>query len=87
MIDQFLRDSSNQRTDEYGGSIENRLRFLREVFTAVNNAWSADRTGVRLSPPMSGNGMAGSDPIELCSRAAQMHNTFQLAYLHIAEAI
>ncbi|WP_372715756.1 alkene reductase [Novipirellula sp.] len=87
LIDQFLRDSSNQRTDEYGGSIENRLRFLREVVTAVTNAWSADRTGIRLSPTMSGNGMADSDPIELYSRAAQMLNRFQLAYLHIAEAI
>ncbi|MCO8123081.1 alkene reductase [Stieleria sp. TO1_6] len=87
LIDQFLRDSSNQRADEYGGSIENRLRFLREVVTAVTNAWSADRTGIRLSPTMSGNGMADSDPTVLYSRAAQMLNRFQLAYLHIAEAI
>ncbi|TWU19922.1 alkene reductase [Allorhodopirellula heiligendammensis] len=87
LIDQFLRDSANQRTDQYGGSIENRLRFLREVVTAVTDVWSADRTGVRLSPTMSGNGMADSDPIELYSRAARMLNRFQLAYLHIAEAI
>ncbi|OYP32933.1 hypothetical protein [Rhodopirellula sp. MGV] len=87
LIDQFLRDSSNQRSDEYGGSIENRLRFLREVVAAVTNTWSADRTGVRLSPTMSGNGMANSDPIALYSRTAKMLSGFQLAYLHVAEAI
>ena len=87
LIDQFLRDSSNHRTDHYGGSIENRLRFLREVVAAVTAAWSPDRTGVRLSPTMNGNGMSDSDPVALFTAAATMLNTFGLAYLHVAEAI
>lgn len=87
LIDQFLRDSSNQRSDEYGGSIENRLRFLREVATAVTAAWDAGRTGVRLSPTMNEKGMGDSNSIELFSAAATMLNEFNLAYLHVAEAI
>lgn len=87
LIDQFLRDSSNQRTDKYGGPIQNRLRFLREVVEAVTSAWSAERTGLRLSPTMNGNGMGDAEPIALYSQAAQMLNDFNLAYLHVAEAI
>ncbi|WLD13040.1 alkene reductase [Planctellipticum variicoloris] len=87
LIDQFLRDASNRRDDEYGGSIENRLRFLREVVEAVTAAWSADRTGLRLSPTMNGNGMSDSNAVELYSQAARMLNEFGLAYLHTAEAI
>lgn len=87
LIDQFLRDSSNRRDDEFGGSIENRMRFLREVVKAVTAAWSADRTGLRLSPTMNGNGMADSDPVALFSQVGTMLNEFGLAYLHTAEAI
>ncbi|SFH73661.1 alkene reductase [Planctomicrobium piriforme] len=87
LIDQFLRSSSNQRTDDYGGSIENRLRFLREVVTAVTAAWSSDRTGVRLSPTMNGGGISDSDPVSLFTQAAKMLNPFRLAYLHTAESI
>ena len=87
LIDQFLRDASNHRTDEYGGSIENRLRFLREVSQAVTSAWSAGRTGVRLSPTMNEKGMGDSDAIALFTAAAKMLNEFKLAYLHVAEAI
>lgn len=87
LIDQFLRDSSNQRTDDYGGSIENRIRFLREVVAAVTAAWSADRTGVRLSPTMNSGGISDSDPIALFSQVARTLNPFKLAYLHTAEAI
>src|SRR6185437_9397611 len=50
LLDQFLRDGSNRRIDEYGGTITNRLRFLQEVMAAVLTAWGADRVGVRLSP-------------------------------------
>ena len=50
LIEQFLRDSTNKRTDQYGGSIENRVRFMREVVEAVVGSWSADRVGSRLSP-------------------------------------
>lgn len=87
LIDQFLRDASNRRDDEYGGSIENRLRFLREVVEAVTTAWSADRTGLRLSPTMNGNGMSDSNAVALYTQAARMLNEFDLAYLHTAEAI
>lgn len=87
LIDQFLRDASNQRTDQYGGPIANRIRFLREVVTAVTDAWFADRTGVRLSPTMAGQGMADSDPIALFTQVAEALNDFHLAYLHVAEAI
>lgn len=87
LIDQFLRDASNLRKDQYGGTIANRIRFLQEVVTAVTNAWSADRTGVRISPTMAGQGMADSDPIALFIQVAKALNHFQLAYLHVAEAI
>ncbi len=87
LIDQFLRDASNQRTDQYGGAVANRTRFLQEVVSAVTHAWSADRTGVRLSPTMAGQGMADSDPIALFTQVAESLNVYKLAYLHVAEAI
>ncbi len=87
LIDQFLRDASNQRQDEYGGSIENRSRFLREVIEAVSDAWSPDRTGLRLSPTMNEKGMGDSNPIQLYSEVALMLNKYDLAYVHIVEPI
>lgn len=87
LIDQFLRNSANRRSDEYGGSIENRSRLLREVVEAVTAAWTADRVGVRLSPTMNGNGMGDSDAVGLYSHIAGMLNQAGLAYLHVAEAI
>ncbi|MCA9090753.1 MAG: alkene reductase [Planctomycetaceae bacterium] len=87
LIDQFLRDSANRRSDQYGGSIENRSRFLREVIEAVTAAWSAERVGVRLSPTMNGNGMSDSNAVALYSCVGSMLNQFDLAYLHVAEAI
>ena len=62
LIDQFLRDGTNQRTDRYGGSAANRARFLLEVTEAVVAVWGADRVGVRLSPLGAFNGMSDSDP-------------------------
>ena len=87
LSDQFLRDGSNHRTDEYGGAIANRIRFLREVVSAVTQAWSVDRTGVRLSPTMAGQGMSDSNPVELFTQVASALNDVGLAYLHVAEAI
>ncbi|MEM6837036.1 MAG: alkene reductase [Cyanobacteria bacterium P01_C01_bin.120] len=87
LIDQFLRDGSNQRTDAYGGSIENRARFLIEVTEAVVNEWSSDRVGVRLSPYNPFNDMQDSDPIATFTYAAKALNSFGLAYLHILEAL
>lgn len=87
LIDQFLRDCSNQRTDIYGGTLENRVRFLREVTEAVVNAWSADRVGVRLSPTNPFNDMRDSDPIATFTYASEALERFGLAYLHVLEAL
>ena len=86
LIDQFLRDGCNQRTDAYGGSLENRARFLFEVLTAVTAAIGADRVGVRLSPLNSFNSMKDSDPLGLVGFLADKLNAFKLAYLHLMRA-
>jgi N-ethylmaleimide reductase len=65
LVDQFLRDGANQRTDAYGGSIENRARFLLEVVEATSAAIGAHRVGVRISPTSPFNSMADSDPVAL----------------------
>ena len=62
LIDQFLRHGTNLRTDEYGGSAPNRMRFLNEVLNAVTSAWPAGRVGVRLTPENSFNSMSDSSP-------------------------
>ncbi|MBW4571240.1 MAG: alkene reductase [Tolypothrix carrinoi HA7290-LM1] len=87
LIDQFLRDGTNQRTDKYGGSIENRARLLVEVTEAVIGVWGASRVGVRLSPSGTMNDIRDSNPSETFGYAAQALNKFGLAYLHIFEAI
>lgn len=87
LIDQFLRDGSNQRTDEYGGSVANRARFLLEVTEAVVNAWEPGRVGLRLSPTNEYNDQRDSDPIVTFGYAAQQLNRFNLAYLHVLEAL
>ncbi len=83
LIDQFLRDSANKRTDSYGGSIENRARFLFEVLTAVSAAIGSDKVGLRLSPINSYNSMKDSDPLALISYLTTRLNEFNLAYLHL----
>jgi N-ethylmaleimide reductase len=87
LIDQFLRDCSNHRTDAYGGSIRNRLRFLQEVTEAVISAWRADRVGVRLSPTNPFNDMTDSNPVATFSAATELLNGYGLAYLHVLEAL
>ena len=87
LIDQFLRDGSNQRTDRYGGSLNNRVRFLTEVTRAVVDVWGGDRVGVRLSPRNPLNGMSDSDPVATFAHAAGALNPFGLAYLHVLEAV
>jgi N-ethylmaleimide reductase len=87
LIDQFLRDGSNQRTDGYGGSLERRQRFLLEVVEAAARVWSADRIGVRLSPLSAFNDMRDSKPAETFARTAAALNRFGLAYLHIVEPL
>lgn len=85
LIDQFLRDGTNRRTDRYGGSLDNRLRFLREVTEAVAGVWGAARVGVRLSPTNAFNDMHDSDPAATFGAAAEMLSGFGLAYLHVVE--
>jgi N-ethylmaleimide reductase len=82
LLDQFLRDGSNQRTDAYGGSLENRCRLLLEVTEAVTGVWGADRVGVRFSPINSFNDMRDSDPQKTFDYTASALNAFDLAYLH-----
>jgi len=86
LIDQFLRDGCNQRTDTYGGSLENRARFLFEVLSAVSDAIGSERVGVRLSPLNSYNSMQDSDPVGLITYLADELNSFKLAYLHLMRA-
>jgi N-ethylmaleimide reductase len=86
LIDQFLRDTPNQRTDAYGGSLDNRARFLFEVLTAVCAAIGSDRVGLRLSPLNSFNSMKDSDPVGLTTYLADKLNAFNLAYLHLMRA-
>lgn len=87
LIDQFLRDSTNQRTDKYGGSVENRTRLLLEITEAVTSVWDSQRVGVRLSPSGTFNDISDSNPLETFGYAAQALNRFNLAYLHIFEAL
>lgn len=86
LIDQFLRDGANQRTDEYGGSLENRARFLTEILDAVTAEIGSGRVGLRLSPLNSFNDMRDSDPLAWTEYLAKHLNRFNLAYLHLMRA-
>ena len=83
LIDQFLRNGANQRTDTYGGSLDNRARFLFEVLTGVCAAIGASQVGLRLSPFNSYNSMIDSDPVGLAGFLSDKLNAFNLAYLHM----
>jgi N-ethylmaleimide reductase len=85
LIEQFLQNGSNKRTDGYGGSVENRTRFLVEIVEAVSTVWGSDRVGVRLSPSSTFNGMSDSDPRALFRHVAQRLNDLRIAYLHVIE--
>lgn len=85
LVDQFLQDGANKRTDLYGGSIENRTRFLLEVTEAVTAIWGGDRVGVRLGPSGTFGSMSDSNPDALFSYAVTQLNRFGLAYLHLIE--
>lgn len=85
LIDQFLRDSTNHRTDIYGGSLENRTRLLMEVTAAVVSVWPANRVGVRLSPISPANDISDSDPATLFSYVVEQLSKFNLLYLHVIE--
>ncbi|WP_321344907.1 alkene reductase [Breoghania sp.] len=85
LIDQFLRDGSNTREDAYGGSIENRARFLEEVVEAVTGVLGGGRVGIRLSPFANANGITESNPQPLFEHVIDRLNRFNLAYLHMVE--
>ena len=86
LIEQFLRDSTNQRTDCYGGPRENRVRLLLEVTEAVVKECGGDRVGVRLSPVTPANDIGpDSDPMATYGQAVEQLNAFALAYIHVIE--
>ena len=85
LIDQFLRDGSNQRDDDYGGSIENRARLLDEVTEAIIAEVGADRTAVRLSPNGETQGVIDSDPATLFSQVARVLSARRIAFLELRE--
>lgn len=83
--EQFLRDNSNHRTDEYGGSLENRARFMLEVVQAMIDVWGKERVGVRLAPSSTFNDMHGSDIPGTFTYVARELDSMGIAYLHIVE--
>jgi N-ethylmaleimide reductase len=85
LLDQFLQDGSNKRTDAYGGSIENRSRFLLEVIEALASVWGGDRVAVRIGPGGTWNSMSDSNTSALFGYLVNELNRFGLAYLHVIE--
>jgi N-ethylmaleimide reductase len=83
LLDQFLRDGTNHRTDDFGGSIENRLRFPLSVVREIVDAVGAQRVGVRISPSSSFNDMSDSDPAATFGSFARALAPLGIAYLHI----
>ncbi|HEY7986139.1 MAG TPA: alkene reductase, partial [Methylophilaceae bacterium] len=85
LLDQFLRDTTNKRFDQYGGSLANRSRLLEEVVATVCKVWGGDRVGVRISPINPFNDIHDSNPQALFNHVADVLNPFNLAYLHVVE--
>jgi N-ethylmaleimide reductase len=85
LLDQFLRDNSNFRDDDYGGSIENRIRLTTEVTKAVCDVWGADRVSVRLSPNGESQGADDSNPEALFTAAAKALSDLGIAFLELRE--
>jgi N-ethylmaleimide reductase len=85
LIDQFLEDGTNTRTDAYGGSIANRMRFLLEITEAVSASIGSERLGVRLSPFGQYGGICDSNPLRLFTSIVRELNARKLAYLHVIE--
>lgn len=85
LLEQFLQSRSNQRTDRYGGSIENRARLLLEITRAVIEVWGANRVGIRLTPYGIANGSGEADPMPLYSYVVKALDKLGLAYLHFIE--
>ena len=87
LIDAFLQSKTNHRTDQYGGSVENRFRFLKEVVEAVTTVWPASRVGVRLSPNGVYNDMGSPDYREQFTFVASQLDRYGLAYLHVVDGL
>jgi N-ethylmaleimide reductase len=85
LVDQFLNDKVNLRTDEYGGSVENRMRFLREVLDAVVGVWGPGKVGLRLSPSSTWMDSRDTDKKALYTAVVQTLASYPLAYLHLVE--
>ena len=85
LIDEFIEDGSNKRNDSYGGSIENRTRFLREIIEAVTSVWDSNRVGVRLSPSGENYSMSDSNRADTFKYVVNALNLFNLAYFHLME--
>jgi N-ethylmaleimide reductase len=85
LLDQFLQDGSNKRSDQYGGSIENRARLLLEIVDQAIAVWGAGRVGVRLSPYGTFNDMSDSDPVKLFSYVLEQLGSRGIAYAHLVE--
>lgn len=85
LLDQFAKDGANQRTDAYGGSVENRARLMIEVATAITAEIGADRTGIRLSPVSPANGVFSSEPQAQFDYIVDKLNALGLVYLHVVE--
>jgi N-ethylmaleimide reductase len=87
LLDQFLRDSSNRRTDKYGGCLKNRVRLPLEVTETVIEVWGADRVGYKISPHFSPYSMSDTDPRQTFSYFAEELNNIGLGYLHMVEPV
>lgn len=85
LIDQFLRDATNHRNDEYGGNIENRMRFLNQIIDAILEVWESHSVGIRLSPENAFNDISDSNPQAHFNYFITQLNRRNLAYLHILE--
>ncbi|WP_373991842.1 alkene reductase [Duganella sp. BuS-21] len=87
LLDQFLQDQSNQRTDQYGGPIENRARLMLEVTDAVIEVWGADRVGMHLAPRRDSHGMGDSNPAETFAYVARELGKRKIAFIAAREAV
>jgi len=87
LLNQFLDSRSNQRSDEYGGNVDNRYRFLSEVMDAVLEIWPAEQVGVRLSPNGVFNDMGADDFRDTFTYVAQALNKLNLGYLHVMDGL
>ncbi len=87
LLDQFMRDGANQRTDAYGGSVENRIKLTLEVTRAVAEICNGGRTGLRISPISTANGLSDSNPEPVFTTLVEQLNDIDLAYLHVVEGV